>query len=1440
MQWDLRSIPVLWALGMAVALGGCPASKVGDGAALAPAQCDATHLAGCEQALWVQQESQDGHGAAAWDAYMAARRARSPEDGWSRLSEAVLAAVKDGAGHAVVLAEKGAVDAARVQAGGVPVVELPALPKLKSLSIDQGLLLLGEAAGLTLMVRSEASGAVWELFPGDPLRPFLAGVPAAVREDAALDRLAGEVRLAGLIAAALRQAGSMQYREAAASADELSALIASETSREPVLRGRYALQLLGSAALVLEKPAAEKATVPTPATVPDPVTPADTPYGDLLRVRSAKDAAREWPRRQANILRLVAADRRDDLSELFSGRRACESGRRPPAISGVRDLIFAYSVAGALARGRDGRIEDGSEKEGHKIGTDKLLLPLWQKEYAALLRLVEATGTAWWYLPALLNERGVPAGEVGARTPEYERVTALGVRHLQASLQVQESMPLRYPIVAELGLLLSPGAGSDPELAPLLVKLVEQTVRGRLSPAAAPSTLLEVIWTAALAGLSLPAGVREAHFRGLVSQVRDILQGPLKKQTGWSVALLYSLDELYRLVAHETPAVDENSAQVVRALDGSDLAYPELARLLQATVQYGVVALRDPGALSTEFSGKASSFGTLRRDALDSLRLALLGLRPAAEAPPPPALVEQTALFIDAMVAAVAASVREPGKNNPCGVSDFSRPPALQAAIVKLRELRSRLLAEHLIKDAASTWARRARLLILLLSDSIDFAWRDSQPVRLSMAAVPAEKAVAEGLEAFIGPLAATPLAMMYASSRQMLAEVIGTPGAKLSSTAELQRLMRGGLTLLQVTSSGADAPLLAALRGIDLAGAVGAQDEAQLLTRLAGQLYRQDKRNQADALLLVATTILSIRQLALPKELLELAHAQGSRLTGLFGLMSTLHPAAMDDKAALSVLRKEAQRACLSDDAEQVLAITAAVRRYREGAGAGARQALAGALRQAQKEGLRMPHAQARYEDQSGRRYLQAHVEQALASGLIRGGSFQFGLGVRTQADASSKMELKVYEPGGNTVEQEAMRLFIQSAARLLVYDLADGDLQGAEEAASWLVSALRRGIRLGTQSDGGERQLLQDGIGSIAVAAQAAAEGGMVQVASQLWLAIQNELSSDVSDSKLAGYLDPPPFGLAKISALTPLIARAAASLRALAPMVSECVERPASVQATGGAMGCAEASARTALHLANTKLPLPSLPPSCPQLTAIWPALATGGEEGQVVAAAQALIDAKHPQEAALWLLGRQNLCAAGCVPLERQLGRASLPVLLRAELLRMAVSQVGLGEPASGADLLAWAELSTQQPQLGVSLSIMRVLIARALLKKDWSELEALVRKPEFLTRWQERVGGARDEFAVALLLSWVVTGQRPRDPATANAAAGSDKSDSRYRLLCGLVPVDKLPEGSLRRGLCTELKSWRTPDRTLTPAAAAAKATDTLSRMVPWLEQLASR
>src|SRR5262249_52839988 len=155
------------------------------------------------------------------------------------------------------------------------------------------------------------------------------------------------------------------------------------------------------------------------------ITPSDTPYGDLLRVRLAKTESKEWERRQTNILRAIASDRREDLMELFSGRPSCQIRRRPPTLSGTRDLLFAYAITGALARPKDG------EDSRANLPPSKLPLSAWRSQYAALLHLIEESGTAWWYLPALLSERGDFEGSLASETPEYQHVTELARRHLQ-------------------------------------------------------------------------------------------------------------------------------------------------------------------------------------------------------------------------------------------------------------------------------------------------------------------------------------------------------------------------------------------------------------------------------------------------------------------------------------------------------------------------------------------------------------------------------------------------------------------------------------------------------------------------------------------------------------------------------------------------------------------------------------------------------------------------------------------------------------------------------------------------------------------------------------------------------------------------------------------------------------------------------------------------
>ena len=1268
---------------------GCLAAPVDD--AVDRSRCDSAHLAVCEQALREDRDKPEapgspGQAVAAWESYLAARRGRDPQDGWSRLSEAVQKAVAEHRPRAIVVADADSADSVRpaAAAAGLPVVTAAALPNPKVMAPDEALLMLGAAARLPLIVRVERGTQVRELFPQDPLRPFMAGVPAVVRDDGALARLTVDIRIADLVETALRHAGAFQYLEAAATAAQLVAVLDGEVGsrREPVLRGRYALQLLRNTALVLEKSEPASDRTPSPA-VPVPVRPQDTPYGDLLRVRLAKSPSAEWSRRQTNILRAVAADRRDDLGELFSDRPRCQITRRPPPISGVRDLVFVASLSAALApAGKDA----GSPRSG------TLPLPAWRQQYAALVRLVEATGTAWSYLPALLGERGATDGQLAREVPEYARVTALGLRHLQASQRLQQAEPLRYPVGAEWALLTSRGVSSDPTLRQALLTLVEQTVRGKLSPAATPAALLETVWTAVLVGISLPPGVRDAHFRGLFTRLGGLLAEPLQKQTGWTVALLYAIKEAHGQLTQESPALEAASEQVVRALDSADIAHPELARLLQATIRYLVLALRNPDLLAPADIGAPARFPALRSAAYDSLRAALLGLRPAAEAPPPPALVEEVATLIDALWAVTTASARAPSLRKPCSAdSDEAglRPPELQAALGKLRDLRARALATPLLRDGKSRWARRARLLTLLLSDGIDFALRDGKKVVLTADSDAAEGAFVNAIADFVGPVTAVPLGQVYGSGRQLLAAVLSGPTGKLSSTAEMKRLAGSVLAFLQVATGEAETPLLAALRGVDVATAIGATDEAQLLTGVAAQLFAQGRRDQAEVVLLAAATILGFRKEPLPPELERLAGTQRSQLLGLILLAQAAQgqPTRLSDHDALASVRAAAQLACLTADAELALDLTAALRRYREGKHKSARRALTAVLRQAQESGLRIPHLEARYQDLAGRRGIVGNIEQPLAAGLLLGGTFQLGLSWKSQPEVSSSMELRVFEPGGERGEKEAMRTFIQAAARLLIYDLHDGDVTAGEEVVGWLVAALRHGLRLGTQGDGGEQSLAQDSRGALAVAAQAAAESGLTAAAGALWSQLADDLDGEMTETTLNGYLQPPPAGLSGVPELDPLVQRAAASLRRLAPLISRCLVRSSAAAGPPATATCAETAPTLALHLADSRIPLPTLAAHeatrCPLVAAELRAWASkkGSDPGPLIAAAgQAMLDAGHPQEAALWLLHHRNrsACGAACVPLAQQLGKASLPVLLRNELQQLAGP--GAGTPA----------------------------------------------------------------------------------------------------------------------------------------------------------------
>src|SRR5262249_7177950 len=141
-------------------------------------------------------------------------------DPWARLHHDLDAADRGPKPRAVVIAEAGSVP--RVE--GVRVVTVPTLPAPGTLAAEDLLLAIAGTTGYRLVVRVQGT-AVAEIFPGDPLAPFMGGLRPWVRDDGALARLEVDLAAEEALHAAFDAAAAFRYVEAARAAETLSSLI---------------------------------------------------------------------------------------------------------------------------------------------------------------------------------------------------------------------------------------------------------------------------------------------------------------------------------------------------------------------------------------------------------------------------------------------------------------------------------------------------------------------------------------------------------------------------------------------------------------------------------------------------------------------------------------------------------------------------------------------------------------------------------------------------------------------------------------------------------------------------------------------------------------------------------------------------------------------------------------------------------------------------------------------------------------------------------------------------------------------------------------------------------------------------------------------------------------------------------------------------------------
>ena len=1438
---------VVSAMALILAAGSCVAPPPPKTKATSDVRCDKAALATCEGAIAAAaREERDL--TALLDAYVAARAELDAADRWASLWRDAKSEPKARGAKSVVLREQLGSDTPSPQVSARKgAVEIRTGPLPRPASIDASALLaaMGTSLGWETIVRVPADAKTWtEIFPNDPLRPFMAGLPPVVQDIFSRDPegiLDLDLEIAQAVRRAAEHAASFRYVDAAGEAERLSNLLerrsaASERKpshpseeAEPVLRGRYLLTLLESAGIALEPPAgtwispypnARSSGPPGPDTLRD-----GTPYGHLLRVRAAEDDGATWKVVGDAILAAVPEGKREGIRALFGPQEACVAVP-PPSFHGPDDLAFAYTMSRALTPSLS------------LDTTRNNLLPLaaWLPRYDAFVRTVDEARTTWTHAFALTQQRGELSGISLAQTPTYRRASTLVSAHLAALSQLHQAHPDRMRSMSVVTLAYAPGLVSDATLRDALVDLLRRTIEDRLARAKDASEVFEAAFTGALAATAYPAAIQSAFYTGLVGAFRKKLDGDLARQSGWGVAGLFTADVLVRMLLGERPDLDAAAARIGQALADPSVARRPLARLAASVARY--LALGSAGKLDPDAADPAR-FPADRKAARDALWEAIAGLGDGAE-PMPAGLLDDVVTLGDQTITALARILldKPAGAEPKCGGGAKGGPsPATRRVLARIGDVRRRILASPAYAKGDGATIRRARLVVTILSDAIDVASprkNKAAPFAFVIPAADADRAVSAGLAAWDERAFADAITSIYGLVRTYLAE----PKASSIDATRVKSLLSALAAIFRDESAGTPVGLLDALaRAAAVETTQGGLDA--LLVSLSGTLRAQGKQDQADFCLLGGVLVSIATDKPPPDAAITAASSGASELGWALRFAREVFRARHGEPPRASEyaegMRGAVTRACEDPGAaDAVVSVMEAMQLATTGDRAKAREKLDAFLAKAESSGLVMPRMSYRYDEKTVSKVFNVSFDVSFGAGLLEGSStFQMGLGVRSPGKPEGSFVARLAPIAGPERDTEAARYYVHAAAVAAAYHFLDGDAERGASAASRAIDAAIFGARLGGRSLGpaDPKTLAADARAVLAVTAVLAADAGMPLLAGDLWSLVRATLAEDTDDAALRDILSTTPVAFAGMPTAKPLLDRAARALAVLGEPLA-CTEDKVEL---GGYEAPACDAYALALSLraggALRKLPRIRRGDTGKACAGPLPALDAflGGMDQKnydpdaFTRATLELASAGRVYDAAL-LLARQRQpshCNPSLLSAARSIGRSKLlGPSLRADTLSVAVNCAPLDDTALD-DLAALDADTTALADRSRNLSVLVFATELGLTRDRWDVLVKLARSPTFVSRWLDTTPQA-SLFALVLAHAVAILA---KEPALAEPASRS------YDLFCvTLPPADK--------AACEAVRALRQPEAD--PEARAKRAREAVSAALQRITQKARR
>ncbi|MDC3960314.1 hypothetical protein KEG38_41055 [Polyangium jinanense] len=1385
-------------------------------------RCDASALDACERTI--AAASNEGREARvlqdALEAYGEARAKRDPNDPWAALIRS--ARQQEGTKVALVLEAF-----AEVPSGAAPaaafVARTAALPAPAALDAPRLLALLGEAAGWETIVRVRGSPAeVTYVFPHDPLRPLMAGLSPVVRDDASLARLGATLELAASVRRAADHASAFRYVDAAREASILAALVrAQPVDAEPRMRARYLLTLLESAGIVLMAPASEDASAGVDEAPAATATPHGTPYGDLLRVRAAKDARAAWKALGERILAAAPEAKREGLRALFGPEEACLSAP-PPNFQGPDDLVFAYTVGRSLTPALS------------LDATRKNVLPLaeWLPRYDAFVRAVDEARTTWTHAFALTQQRGEVSGVSLAQTPTYRRVSTLVSAHLAALAQLHQAYPDRMHSMSVVTLAYAPGLIADAPLRDALVDLLRRSIEDRLARAKDASEIFEAAFTGAMAATAYPQAIQSAFYNGLFGAFRQKLDGDLARQSGWGVAGLFTADVLIRLLLGAQPDLDAAAAEVGRALSDPSVSRRPLARLASSVAQY--LALGSGKKLDPEAADPAR-FPADRKAARDALRDAIAGLAEAAE-PMPAALLEDVTTLGDQTITALATILldKPSGPGPVCSSAKGGPSPEARRVLARIGDVRRRILASPSYTKGEGATVRRARFVVTILSDAIDLVSRKNKadPFTFVIPAADAERAVSAGLAEWDERTFADATAAIYGLTRTYLA----APTTASIDPTRVKSLLAALAAIFRDDRAGTSVGLLD-----ELARAAAAEKNHSgldtLLVSLSSTLRTNGKPDQAD-LCLLGGVLVSVATNRPPPDA-AIASSSASELSWALRFEREVFRAGNGElpnpNEYAAGMRGAVTRACEDPGAaDAVVSVMDTIRLANAGERNQARERLDAFLAKAESSGLVMPRMSYRYEEKTFSKVFNVNIDVSFGAGLLEDSStFQVGLGVRSPGAPGGSFVARLAPVAGPERDTEAARYYVHAAAIAAAYHFLDGDTERGASAASRAIDAAIFGARLGGRSLGppDPKTLAADARAVLAVAAVLAADAGMPLLAGDLWSLVRATLEGDADDATLRDVLATTPVAFARMPAVKPVLERAARALAVLGEPLA-CTEDKVEL---GGyeAPACDAYSLALSLRAGGALRKLPRIRRGDTGKACAGPLPALdaflGGMEQKnydpdaFTRATLELSSAGRVYDAAV-LLARQRQpthCNPSLITAARSIGRSKLlGPSLRADTLSVAVNCATLDDTALD-DLAALDADTAALSDRSRNLSVLVFATELGLARSRWDVLAKLARSPTFVSRWLDTTPQA-SLFALVLAHAAAILA---KEPALAEPASRS------YDLFCvTLPPADK--------AACEAVRAMQKPETD--PEVREKRAREAVSAALQRITQKARR